>query len=247
MHSFTLHMHADALICTHATALCYHVAAVAVNSFNKRCTQMPTRCWSLMGNEPFCLAAGTYTQAWQVVMVHLRYIQGGDTHWRYLRGGTRRAAVILRTILVKQMQPQYHKLARARCSLTQSLKLNCFITRKATIVISGNVVYQTKHSILANLVLTCVLWINIYLICMIPKNSQANISSSSIIKSHSSPLILFYSPPATVCGWQAANLLYTCTLPEGMDRRSALNCTIENNNSFLLLTNTHTKADIRRD
>lgn len=77
-----------------------------------------------------------------------------------------------------------------------------------------------------------VLCINIYLICMKPKNSQANISSSY------SPLILFYSPPANVCGWQDANLLHT--LPEGMDRRSALYCTIENNNSFLLLTNTHT-------
>lgn len=30
-----------------------------------------------------------------------------------------------------------------------------------------------------------------------------------------------------------------------MDKRSTLSCTIESNNSFLLLTNTHIKTDIR--
>lgn len=72
-----------------------------------------------------------------------------------------------------------------------------------------------------------------------PKNSQENISSS-YFKNPCPPTVrlsLFYSPPATVCSWQEANLLQI--LPEGMDRRSTLYCTIENNNSILLLTNTH--------
>ncbi len=144
--TFTQHMHVDALICTHATTLCCHVAAVAVNSFNKRCTQMPARCWSLMGNEPFCLAAGAYSRAWQVVMVHLRYIQGGNTHGRYSRGGTRSAAVLPRTLLVKQMPSEYYNHARVICSLTQPLKHNRIVTRMATIVMRKNIVYQTKLS-----------------------------------------------------------------------------------------------------
>ena len=73
----TVYMHADALIRTHATT--FHVAAVAVKSFKKKSTHTPACCWSLMGNEPFCLAAGAYSRAWQVVMVHLRYIQRGHT------------------------------------------------------------------------------------------------------------------------------------------------------------------------
>lgn len=71
---------------------------------------------------------------------------------------------------------------------------------------------------------------------MTPKKSQANISSFHYKTSappqfpHVSDIVPQTS--AAVCSWQDANLLQI--LPEGMDRRSRLYCTMENNNSSLL-------------
>lgn len=50
MHSFTQHMHADALICTHATTLCCRIAAVAVNSSTRdarRCPLTADHWWGM--------------------------------------------------------------------------------------------------------------------------------------------------------------------------------------------------------